>query len=496
MDISVRRKGKEDTVERKNDLNMENAFLYEYLKHTKDGLKCLEKPENIGKYNVIKSIIQNGCTKDIYTDIEAQKEALTNIEEILESLKAAKQKRTSDKTDEEKNIYELGVRLTRKLSKYEKCIDRMTNYMIHYNAVMKNWACSFVIVFANDEVWSVNYTRSLRKDRIDTHIARFSYLHSDRNLLVIPNYEEQDDLSKALIKKLKNNPTEYGTSVIVVSFEELLDKILENIFSYKSREGQLVKVPTKRALAIVNGVRGVEIERIYSKCLANEANFKAYLEESDKWSKEETNGTFLPSEFCLVLDKILLDKGLEKRSISRIEAIDMGDLQLKPDVYLRIYLSEQEASPIEIGISIKSSSGESVSFHEKKAIDFVDELEIQDEGVKRALDKFQQEQAVSRLTSAEQRSLTDYFTDENNRRRLVTWAVTGGESDQYRAHYILIHRYGNEGDSLGINISPVEAYIDKFMSKGPVKTFNSGFSWTYKAVIQLKGPLFWDEEEA
>ena len=495
MDISVRREGEENTVERKNDLNMENAFLYEYLRHMKDGLKCLENENNVGKYNLIKAIIQNGCTKDVYTDIEVQKEALINTKEILESLRVAKQTRPAGKTDEEKNVYELGVRLTRKLSKYEKCIERMTHYMIHYNAVLKNWACSFVIVFTNDEVWSVNYTRSLRKDRVDTHIARFSYLHSDRNFLVIPSYEEQDDLSKTLIKKLKNNPSEFGTSVIVVSFEELLDKIMENIFSYKSRDGQLIKIPAKHALSIVNGMRGVEIERIYSKCLANENNLKVYLEDGDKWEKEETKDTFLPSEFCLVMDKILSDKGIEKSDIVRIDAVDIGELQLKPDVCLRIYLNGQELNPIEIGISIKSSSGESVSFHEKKAMDFVDELEIRREDVKRALEKFQQVQSVTRLTSAEQGSLTDYFGDEINRRRLVTWAVTGAKSDQYRAHYILTHRYGNEGDSLGVNISPVDTYIEKFMSKGPVKTFNSGFSWTYKGVIQLKGPLLWDDEE-
>lgn len=32
-------------------------------------------------------------------------------------------------------------------------------------------------------------------------------------------------------------------------------------------------------------------------------------------------------------------------------------------------------------------------------------------------------------------------------------------------------------------------YIDQIVSQDDSRTFNSGFSWTYKGVIQLKGTM-------
>ena len=466
---------------------MENAFLYEYLRHAKENLKFFENPDNLNQANAIKAIISNDTRGNVKNDYSEQMEALDKLGAIVEAMKIAKKKKTGQKTAEDKALYDLCKDAGYRLNRYDRSLQRIQQYLIHYEAMLKNWDCSFVLIFDNDETWTVNYTRSLRKDRIDTHIARFNYLHSDLNLLVIPDYNTQDDLSKPLIKALKDNPSAYGTSVVIVSFEELLDMIMANIFCYKRMDGVLYKVPSKTEASIINGLRGVEIEKIYGKCLSNKKNYECYINQIEPWKAEETEGTFLPIEFATIMDYILNDKNIDRSCVTKIESLDIGELKLKPDVYIQIYLNDGTVH--EAGISIKSSGAESVSFHEKKAEDFIRVLEINDEDVKGALIHFQEVRAVKNLLPNEQRALTEYFSDPGNKRNLVTWVVTGEATEQYRAHYVLSHHYGNDGDSLGINIVSADEYIEGIMSKGDSKTFNSGFSWTYKGVIQLKGPI-------
>ena len=102
---------------------------------------------------------------------------------------------------------------------------------------------------------------------------------------------------------------------------------------------------------------------------------------------------------------------------------------------------------------------------------------------------FQEVKSVKNLSENEQLSLTRYFSNVDNKRKLVTWVVSGEKSDEYCAHYVLSHHYENDGDKLGITIVSANEYIDQIISQGDSRTFNSGFSWTYKGVIQLKGPM-------
>lgn len=106
------------------------------------------------------------------------------------------------------------------------------------------------MIFENNDIWTINYTRSLRKDRIQTHISRFNYLHSDKNLLVVSEYRTQDAQSKSLIQMMKNNPSSFGTPIVVVSFEELLDMLMDNIFRYRRKGDILVKLPSKIKLQL------------------------------------------------------------------------------------------------------------------------------------------------------------------------------------------------------------------------------------------------------
>ena len=263
---------------------------------------------------------------------------------------------------------------------------------------------------------------------------------------------------------------------------------MDNIFRYRRKGDILVKLPSKNKAAVINGLRGVEIEKIYSKCLYNETNYNCYMNNINSWNAEETKGTFLPNEFAYIMDYILSNENINKSDISKIESLDIGDKKLKPDVVIKLYLADN-ITVKEIGISIKSSGTEKVSFHERKAEDFIRVLKIKSEDVQNALIHFQEVKSVKNLLKNEQISLTKYFSDPDNKRKLVTWAVSGEETDEYCAEYVLSHHYENDGDSLGIKIVSANEYIDQIVSQDDSRTFNSGFSWTYKGVIQLKGPM-------
>ena len=86
---------------------MENAFLYEYLRYAKDELKFLENPDNIDQANAIKAIICNDTRGDIEGDYFEQVEVINKLEAIVESMKIARKKKSSPKTEEDKALYEL-----------------------------------------------------------------------------------------------------------------------------------------------------------------------------------------------------------------------------------------------------------------------------------------------------------------------------------------------------------------------------------------------------
>lgn len=466
---------------------MEHEFLYEYLRYLKDDLAYYKKEGNRRKVNGIKALICNDSFSRIMDDFTNNEELYCKANDLV--LKIDEVKKSNPKNDSNRELYEENVALKRRLSRYDHSIDRICQYLFHYQAMLRNWKCSFAIVFDNNELWSINYTRSLRADRIDTHLSRFSHLISDKNYLVVSEYESQDELSKALILDLKANPMLYGSAIYVVSFEELLDEIMENIFKYKrnSATDKLERVSLKNEKAIVNGVRGIEVEKIYAKCLSSRKNYESYMRGILGSKAEEKKGTFLPNEYALIMDYIITDKCIDKSKIVKIDTDDIGGLKLKPDVYVKIHLSDD--TEYEIGISIKSTDEGTVSFHEKKAEDFISVMGILDENVKNALLAFQTKKAISKLSKSENRALYDYFSDDVNKRKLVEWAVTGADSDSYRAHYVLTHKYSNEGEKIGIEMHTADEYIDFILDNSIGKAFDSGFSWTYKNVIQLKAPV-------
>ncbi len=463
--------------------------MYEYLRYVKEDLDYFKNNDNRNKVNSIKAIICNDFFSKITEDYINQKDLLDRTESLVDCITTAKKKK--DVSVEEKRVYEEQVSVKRRINKYEKTLSRMQQYLFHYHAMLRNWNCSYAIIFENNEVWSINYTRSLRKDRIDTHMARFAHLISDRNYLVVSEYSTQDEQSRALIHDLKTNPLLFGTAVYIVSFEELLDEIMCEIFKYKrDTSGELRYVSMKKEKSVVNGLRGVEIEKIYARCLSNQKNFDCYIRNKSGSKSEETKGTFLPNEYAAIMDYILKDKRIPKSKVKSVETDDIGSLKLKPDVYVRIFLID--GREIKSGISIKSTDEDTVSFHEKKAEDFIKVLKISDRPVKEALISFQEKKAISKLSKAEEKALTRYFENDNNRKNLIKWAVMGATDDRYKAQYVLTHRYNNEGDSIGIEIRKAKEYVEYIFDNSVGKSFNSGFSWTYKSVIQLKGPVVQD----
>ena len=111
----------------------------------------------------------------------------------------------------------------------------------HYYAILNSKKISFVVVFRSGESWNVNFTSSLRSDRMDTHSNRFMQANATRNYLVVCSYPYQDNSSIKCINTIKQNPTFYGRNINVVCLEEFMDELLYSIFRYKeSPSGKLV----------------------------------------------------------------------------------------------------------------------------------------------------------------------------------------------------------------------------------------------------------------
>ena len=106
---------------------MKNAFLYEYLRYAKDELKFFENPDNIGQANAIKAIICNDTRGDIEGDYLEQVEVINKLETIVGSMKIAKNKKSSPKTEEDKALYELCKEAGYRLNRYGKSIGRIHN---------------------------------------------------------------------------------------------------------------------------------------------------------------------------------------------------------------------------------------------------------------------------------------------------------------------------------------------------------------------------------
>lgn len=391
--------------------------------------------------------------------------------------------------------------LTKMINEINKKSDSLENNSIsfqeifyHYHSILKAINISYIIVFKSSEIWNVNFTSSIRSDRMDTHSNRFMRANATKNYLVVCSYPYQDKSSLKCINTIKQNSSFYGSNINVVCLEEFMDELLYNIFRYKCDIfGNLSLPKPKDELSIVNGERGIYIEHMYVEILNNKKNFKMFVNKVSEAEREQTIDSFLPNHYAIIIDKIFKDLKINVAEVCNIEAISVGGNGGKSDILLIIYLIDGRL--YKKGISIKSSSTDNVAIHEKHAIDFINVLRIVDPILKNAFIQFEERRVLSKLDKISYSALYDYYIDNIHKIELLKWAIAGENTDSLKADYILLHSYCyNSREALGhaIKIYSIQEYIDELMGSDFDGSFGTHLTWTYKNNIQLKAPFIFN----
>lgn len=445
--------------------------------------------KRINKGNIITAVIDTDYkSNNITSQLERIREYRDAVNDLITFLPSL----AGSSSSQNKDLKKLIQTVNRKANSIEKSPVSYNAIVNHYAFIANARDISYIILFRSGESWNVNFTSSLRGDRLDTHSNRFIQAKASKNYLVICSYPYQDKPSQECIKKIKQNPSCYGASINVVCLEEFMDEIMYNIFKYKeNKSGSLVPAKSRDELSIVNGERGVQIEEMYATVLSNAKNFELYKKNIKKEKREQTPGSFLPNQFSIIVDRLLSDLSIKPAQVSSITATRVGASLEKADILVTITLQNGEV--IEKGISVKSSSVDQVSVHEKHASDFITTLQISDPNVKNALIQFEQKRAFSKIDKSLYSALSDYFLDDDHRNKLLEWAISGECNNPLKADYILLHAYNfysEKGLSHGIKIYSSKEYIDKIKSCDIDGTFGTHLSFTYKGNIQLKAPFF------
>ncbi len=461
---------------------MENSFLVEYFDFVR----------SIKKGNEIIAVINSDYNeRNINLLIDRQNSYVDSVNKLVRLVENLSGITKQQSKELEKQILEI----KKKADVLEKRSLSTNELLYHYYVMAQTRNISFIVVFKDEEYWNVNFTSSLRSDRMDTHSNRFIQTNATKNFLVVCSYPYQDASSKKCINDIKKNSSYYGSSINVVCLEEFMDELMYCIFKYKTdSSGNLVAPKLKDELSIVNGERGVQIEHMYAKILSNAKNLELYVNNVSAAEREQTSGSFFPNHFSIIVDRIIKDKRIDISHVSKIDAIPTGASGEKADVKVTITLDDGDDSN-RVGISIKSSSSENVTVHEKHASDFISVLGIEDQTLKDAFIQFEKKRALSKLDRQLYSALSDYYSDQTHVKELVTWAIAGESTNPLKADYILLHSYNyNSREALGhaIKIYSCNDYINELMTSETDGSFGTHLTWTYKGNIQLKAPFMFE----
>lgn len=460
---------------------MENPFFSKYFEFAK----------SINKGNLITAIINTDYNeRNINLLINKQNEFRNSVQNLLayaQSLSGISSTQTKDLT-----------KLVNDINRKAKYLDNNSishdEILYHYYSIANTTNISFVVVFKSGESWNINFTSSLRSDRMDTHSNRFMQANATKNYLVVCSYPYQDDSSLKCINTIKQNSTAYGCNINVVCLEEFMDELMYNIFRYKTdATGSLTLAKPKDELSIVNGERGVQIEHMYAAVLSNPKNFELHANGIGETEREQTADSFLPNHYSIIVNRLFADLGINPTQVSCVNAIPTGSTGEKADVSITITLNN--GNTYTKGISIKSSSSDNVSVHEKHASDFITVLGITDSTLQNAFTQFEAKRALSKLDRPLYSALSDYYADDAHKIELLTWAIAGESTNPLKADYVLLHSYNyNSKEALGhgIKIFSSQEYIDELMASDLDGSFGTHLTWTYKGNIQLKAPFLFD----
>ena len=476
---------------------MEKEFLtvyFDFLKNIKQWDKKNNKLTDLDANNIVAIINTDYGNKTFNSFLDKHSAYRQSVNNLFRHLQTP-ENLTGLSASNKKQINKLISDVNRKSSSLDKSITRLREISEHYSAI-KSDDISFVVIFRSGEYWNINFTTSIRNDRIDTHANRFKQANATKNYLVTCSYPYQDDASIRFINEVKENPNLYGCSINIVCLEELMDDIMDCIFKYKkNRSGKVELVKPKDRLSIVNGQRGRQVEYMYTEILKNTINFDLFQKGIKESEREITVGSFLPNHYDYIIRELLGDSSISKHDIQEVTAERTGGAGHKADIQVSIKLND--GTILKKGISIKSSSVDEISVNEKHAEDFIDALRITDSNVKTALRQFEEKQTLEKMDPKLKKALSDYFEDDANKKALVTWSISGKADDPLKADYVMLHSYTYNSkeankSGLGIKIMSSQEYIDDILTNDLYKTFGTHLTWTYKNNIQLKAPFLFD----
>ncbi len=341
---------------------------------------------------------------------------------------------------------------------YSEKICRVLNY---YSNLTGGITFEYGIIFHNGDIWNVEYTSSLRSDRVEGLVNRVTKCPAEKYYIVVGDLGKGDRSKKRSYKKNQRN-------ICVVSFEEFIDDILYEIYSY-DKKGERRWRLSESPLSKINGLRGP----MWEKCIAHSLS---------------TRGAFLPNHYSMIMEKIEQDAGFVESDIISVTAKAVGTKREKTDINVKIKLKNR--INIEKNISMKASSQDKVSLHQAKGSDFIRKLHIPtNSNEEKAIERFEKDGSMKNMTAEQKDCLAQFFADPTNYELLINWAFQGVSGN---VDYILLHSY--EQDELCCRRSTKIYSLNDYMIRVKAKSTNSGFGtgleWTYhKKDIQLKVPF-------
>jgi hypothetical protein len=358
-------------------------------------------------------------------------------------------------------------------------VPKYTNGYTAYDA--NQFYAPFLVTFLDGEEWLIYTSTSYRSDRAKEWYWDILNLKNINRLITRAYFVYSDSLpahEKALFKKWSQ----------LISSHSLFTK-LDGVYAYSAfREKLKQRASSGKNSGFMKNATGVMYEQEVAHALGNKSN----LEHLKKPSPSDAVFDYE------VLEKVLDKLGIDPVNVVRVDAsADLDDIGLLPsggkpktDVLADIELDSGDIRTITI--SCKKTADDWVTVSQFPADTMADAIDSTNGDLRRLLNRFQAEGAVSGLTLDEQNELTGILS--SLKRRLAIWALGGvygsGTPKTQWAKWILISRSDAPDD---FSFWAVDDYADHLI-KNTKGNFGTPFRWTYASgqkgkSIQLKAKI-------
>lgn len=345
----------------------------------------------------------------------------------------------------------------------------------------KQFSAPFLVIFHEDEKWSLFTTTSMRTDRIkgqqwDSHNLKEINNTICSSYLVFP--DSVNDKTRKNFKrqgKKYSDKFEYSALDDIICLDELYNLIEASAFK---------------------GISKGKAKDLQGKILEKRiATILSFTDNLDKWNQKSPNAVGLSYD---VFFKILTFFGLTPKTILRITAtsedkiigyLPSGGLP-KTDVLADIEFTDGTRKTYTI--SCKRTSGSSVSVHQYKADKFADVLDKKNMKLRELLNTFQINGNLKKFSQENKDALTEELNQYTKKLALWVFGGVGGEGDPntHWAKYLLTYK----NDSGEYSIHTIEEYYQILLNNNIKGQFGTVFSWTYASgqkgkSIQLKSKI-------